>query len=289
MVQNFIENELVILTKATIDVFLKQENSAELIALYTFYYYTAKWQKTNQPKCTTDYVSKGLNWNRHKVIKIKKKLIELGLIEDKRVVDETTKKVKGYYIKLNYKFNQKTEEEITQSAQNPPTGSETQEPSMSKSCSLDSKHINAYSTVKENSYSDGNNIYMSKNESAKTDLKKEFETIWEMYPNKKGKDKALSSYVKARKNGESYENVKKGVENYLLEIEVKGTQKSFIKHGCTWFNNKCWLDEYQTTPDKRKVARENDITRRYKTPEELERMGIVKNASFEDDEFEDIF
>ena len=49
MQQNFIENQLVILTKQTLDVFLRQENAAELIALYTFYYYTAKWQQTNQP------------------------------------------------------------------------------------------------------------------------------------------------------------------------------------------------------------------------------------------------
>ena len=82
MQQNFIENQLVILTKQTLDVFLRQENAAELIALYTFYYYTAKWQQTNQPKCTTDYVAKGLHWDRNKVSKVKKQLADLELIED---------------------------------------------------------------------------------------------------------------------------------------------------------------------------------------------------------------
>ena len=41
MENNFIENELIILSKQTIDLFLKQDNSADLISLYTFYYYTA--------------------------------------------------------------------------------------------------------------------------------------------------------------------------------------------------------------------------------------------------------
>lgn len=54
--QNFIENSLVILTKQTLDIFLKQNNGADLIALYTFYYYTAKWQEANQIKCTTSSV-----------------------------------------------------------------------------------------------------------------------------------------------------------------------------------------------------------------------------------------
>lgn len=87
---NFIENELIILTKQTLDIFLKQENPDELIALYTFYYYTAKWQATNQPKCTTDYTAGALNWNRNKVCRVKKQLINFGLIEDLRAVNPAT-------------------------------------------------------------------------------------------------------------------------------------------------------------------------------------------------------
>src|SRR5207249_2515669 len=94
---DFIENNLIILSKQTLDLFLKQDNSADLIALYTFYYYTGKWQETNQPKATTSYVAKALHWDTHKVIRLKKKLIELGLIEDIRHLDKKTKKVKGWY------------------------------------------------------------------------------------------------------------------------------------------------------------------------------------------------
>lgn len=92
LVCGFADDSLVILTKATIDIFLKQKNPGDLIALYSFYYYTSKWQHTNQPKCTTEYVAKGLHWNRSKVAKVKKQLMEFGLIEDVRMIDEQTKK-----------------------------------------------------------------------------------------------------------------------------------------------------------------------------------------------------
>lgn len=152
MEHSFIENELVILTKQTLDIFLKQENPSELISLYTFYYYTAKWQKTNQPKCTTEYVSKCLHWNRHKVIRVKKQLLDFGLIEDARIVDETTKKVTGYYIKMNYIFK-KTTLEKSQCAQNPHTGFEAPQASVSKSDTVENEHTNALSTVNKNALS----------------------------------------------------------------------------------------------------------------------------------------
>ena len=66
MKQNFIEHNIIILSKQTLDLFLKQDNPADLIALYCFYYYTAKWQGTNQPKATTDYAAKGLKWGLDK-------------------------------------------------------------------------------------------------------------------------------------------------------------------------------------------------------------------------------
>ena len=85
MEHNFIENELVILTKQTIDLFLRQENPADLIALYSFYHYTAKWQGTNRPKCTTDYVSHALRWSSAKVRKVKRQLVSFGVIEEEEV------------------------------------------------------------------------------------------------------------------------------------------------------------------------------------------------------------
>lgn len=83
----------------------------------------------------------------------------------------------------------------------------------------------------------------------KDNILNEFESLWKMYPNKKGKDKALSYYQKARKSGTTFEDVEQGIKNYCKEIEVKKTEKQYIQHGSTWFNNKGWLDDYDFTPN----------------------------------------
>ena len=79
----------------------------------------------------------------------------------------------------------------------------------------------------------------------KTDIyNKEFEKIWELYPRKVSKAKALQAYIKARKNGVEYETIKKGVENYSRYVENNRIEQEYIKHGSTWFNQECWNDEY---------------------------------------------
>ena len=104
MVVNGIENELIIITKQTFDAFLRSDFPADLIALYNFYYYTAKWQETNQPKCTTGYTAEGLKWSEAKVRRAKKELMRLGLVED--VQQKVNGKVTGCFIKLNYILKQ---------------------------------------------------------------------------------------------------------------------------------------------------------------------------------------
>ena len=99
--------DLIISNKQTFDLFLKQKNPSDLIALYDFYYYTAKWQKTNQPKATTYYVMKGLKWGKDKTRKVKKQLVELGLIQDVRKVNKNSKYL-GWYIKINYIWGENT-------------------------------------------------------------------------------------------------------------------------------------------------------------------------------------
>ena len=115
MEQHFIEDSLIILTKPTIDRFLKEKNCAELMALYTFYYYTAKWQRTNQPRCTTSYVAKALHWKEDKVRKVKKQLADMGLVEDVQDRDKNTNKIIGHYVYVKFIFKQETEENIKKS------------------------------------------------------------------------------------------------------------------------------------------------------------------------------
>lgn len=86
----------------------------------------------------------------------------------------------------------------------------------------------------------------------------EFEELWELYPRKMGKQKALEEYQKARKNGTTFEDVKQGIEAYCRQIKALKTGTEFIKHGSTWFNNKCWQDEYSFTPSQTNKESEYD-------------------------------
>jgi len=82
---------------------------------------------------------------------------------------------------------------------------------------------------------DNNNIYTPKN-----DFSAEFDTLWELYPKKRGKSavskKALKELEKA-----GIETVKKAIECYKEEIRKNHTEDQYIMNGSTFFNGR-WKD-----------------------------------------------
>lgn len=70
---------------------------------------------------------------------------------------------------------------------------------------------------------------------------KEFEVLWKRYPNKTGKVNAKKKYIEARATGTTFEEVEKGIENYIRYCQ---REKSWYhaKAGSTYFNQHCWLD-----------------------------------------------
>lgn len=77
-------------------------------------------------------------------------------------------------------------------------------------------------------------------------IAEEFEKLWEMYPKKQGKKRALADYAKARKNGTTYEEVEEGIAAYVEYIRVRGTEDKFIKQGSTFFSQQAWQDDWST-------------------------------------------
>ena len=75
-------------------------------------------------------------------------------------------------------------------------------------------------------------------------IEQEFETIWSKYPNKKGKDNAMKDFIKARKDGISYEDIDNGLNNYLTYIKANKLETRYILHGSTWFHQHRWNDEF---------------------------------------------
>lgn len=96
------EAEPIVISKPLMDLLLKQDKFADLFALYCFYYYTAKWQKTNRPRVVASYVQNGLNWTKPRFYSAKNKLKELGLIKDYKALDKTTNAIIGHYIQINF-------------------------------------------------------------------------------------------------------------------------------------------------------------------------------------------
>lgn len=88
------------------------------------------------------------------------------------------------------------------------------------------------------------------NKLADSELQQRFDNLWEQYPNKKSKPKAFTAYKKAIKEGTTDDEILKGIENYKKEIELKRTDKQYIAHASTWFNQKRWLDEYDLTSNR---------------------------------------
>ena len=107
---------------------------------------------------------------------------------------------------------------------------------------------NAYTDSVNDSYHDSLEQHSDKpNESV---LSERFDSLWKQYPNKKGKPKAFTAYKSSIKAGTTDDEILKGIENYKQEIEIKRTDKQYIAHGSTWFNQKRWLDEYDLTSNR---------------------------------------
>lgn len=113
---NDIADDLLILNKITVDRLFQLENCADCIALYVFYYKTAKWQKTNTVKANDQYVKKSLKWGISKIQKTKQTLKEHGLIDI--VQRRKGGKIEGWFIKVSYLVNERKADEVKIKVQN---------------------------------------------------------------------------------------------------------------------------------------------------------------------------
>jgi hypothetical protein len=80
--------------------------------------------------------------------------------------------------------------------------------------------------------------------SADGEYQNEFESIWKIYPNKKGKQQALKAYKKSRKNGTDRQSIESGVNQYAEYVKKNRIEIQFQKHGSTFFTQEAWADEY---------------------------------------------
>ena len=160
----------------------------------------------------------------------------------------------------------------------------------------DTKDTNVYKSIKsiQNDYDNHNHNHIHNHKKEKKDnkgmgeeekkgkkqLEAEFEELWQIYPNKKGKQQAMQKYSLARKQGATYEEVRQGLEHYIKYC--KTIDKKYIKHGSTWFNQKCLQDEYI---EEKNIPGwfEKNIVDTPMTPEEELEMEKALEGLFSDD------
>lgn len=73
------------------------------------------------------------------------------------------------------------------------------------------------------------------------ELESNFEKLWKLYPNKKGKVPALRAYKRVMKHGgTTNRDIQNGIVAYA-RLNA-GTDKKYIMHGGTFFNQEAWAD-----------------------------------------------
>lgn len=131
-----------------------------------------------------------------------------------------------------------------------------------KNCKADLQNLKESNTY--------NNTVNNTDKINKKVILEEFERIWKEYPRKQGKEKALQAYIRARKAdiGEFNEFVAlDGIRRYKTYLEANKTDPKYIKQGSTWFNQKCWEDEYTIEPG---MAAKKPINNDFDYLEEME-------------------
>ncbi len=228
--------EPIVISKPLIDLLLKQEKASDLIALYTFYYYTGKWQKTNRTKATSSYVQKGLNWSSPRFSYAKRKLKELGLIEDYQSRDKDTKFITGHYIKVNFMWRKEKVSELT--ITDPISNTNSIKPRRRRK--LPTMKSYPLGNMPPNALSDNNLNTLSDNKELYIDFLKKWNSCQIII------HKKLTGTIKTRikyiLKDYTKQEVFKAMENYSLIIKSndyyfnhKWTLKDFLKRGIEKF------------------------------------------------------
>lgn len=143
-----VSDEPIVMSKALLDLFYSQDEPFELMALYSFYYYTAKWQKTNQIKATFSFTKNKCGWGKEKLHRIKNKLEDLKLIEN--ITIKKNGKITGHYLKVSFIWRKITVKQLVNSTL-PETGSVENDSTLPDSHRVEKRDTNALSSNKLNS------------------------------------------------------------------------------------------------------------------------------------------
>jgi hypothetical protein len=256
-----LQDEPLVLEKSLLDLLLKQENPGDLIALYIFYYYTAKWQHTHKVRATTAYTMKGLHWTVAKVRKNKEKLISLYLIQDIVQTDKITGKIVGHYVYIFLKNGAKNHTPDF-STGGFSLGVEKPAPN-----ALIDSNLNAFEEkdiYKKNALTSSSPKTGEDEEEEKAKQPAIYENIttsqfnqfWELYPRKISQGKALTEWKricsKPAKERPSWKQIRVAVLKQSRTDQWKNP--IYIPHPATWLHQCRWLDDPEQMNGQKEIT-----------------------------------
>lgn len=208
-----IADNLFILNKITVDRLFTCENPGDAFALYCFYYRQAKWQNTNTPKATNEYVKNGLHWGIDRINKAKDILKNLGLIEI--VQRKKDGKINGWFIKVHYVVS---DSNLKIQVENLPNIKNT----------LNQQVVKTTSGFQETNTNDNNintnnkniNTYDNNNAPENFNSQNEQNSIEEKIPNKptSSEQKELTKLQKQREKNKEYYPLANKLKEYIEHV-----------------------------------------------------------------------
>jgi hypothetical protein len=230
------DEEPIVLSKALLDLFLKEEHPSDLIGLYCFYYYTGKWQKTNQPKVTTTYAARGLKWGVDKVRTVKQTLRKLGLVSDVLIRNKENK-ITDHCIHLNFIWSKSHTMDFPTHGDSPPM-------EKTEANALSSNKVNALSSNKPHAELKTNlfGTYITPSM---------FFRFWQIYPRHANEGKTSIEWENLcnQKYKPLWEDVEQAVRNQIGTPRWK--DKKYIPYANNWLKERRWMDDplLMTIPD----------------------------------------
>lgn len=177
------------------------------------------------------------------------KLCDMGIIEKQKRYKNGRRSSNEYRLKIEL-----SPESIRMDS-GCPKNERTESIRMKKSAlSPESEPTTIYKPSVTNSITVNNELYdMRKNAKRTKSANKyseSFLNFYKKFPRKRDRPRAWIAWKKVNPNENKADQIMVGLENYKKEIEVKKTEKKYIKYPATWLNNECWEDDYDLTTGK---------------------------------------
>lgn len=234
---NDIADNLLILNKYTIDTLCSLPNAADCLALYVFYYKTAKWQKTNTIKANDEYILKCLKWGTKRMRETKQTLKEQGLID---IVQRRSEgKIDGWYVKVSYLVSQKEQEQLKIAVES--KNAQKQQVAKATSGFQETNALKEYIKClkKEIEVLKGEKGKIENNNS----WKENFDRFYKSYPRKVGKANVEKWFSKNKPNDELFKLIMSKLDMFKKSPDWLKQNGQFIPYPTTWLNQKRWEDE----------------------------------------------